>query len=223
MLRVKICGMTNVGDALLAARAGADAVGLNFYSASPRFVSLDVARQIVAALPAHVTKVGLFVDAVAVEVARVFDDLGLDLVQLHGDEPPEYLPQLGARPVMRAFRLGSDGLKPIIDYLARCRALVAMPHWVLLDAHVPGQYGGTGRTADWSAAACYAEQPDAPPLVLAGGLTPANVAEAIRVVRPAAVDAASGVESSPGHKDPALVRAFVASAMEGLRRMNRPD
>lgn len=216
MFHVKICGITSVSDALMAARAGADALGLNFYRRSPRFIAFDAARQIVAAVPEHVTKVGLFVDAVAAEVCRAFDDLGLDLVQLHGNEPPEYLPQLGSRPVMRAFRLSGDGLEPLIEYLVQCRALHATPQRVLLDAHVPGQYGGTGQTSDWSVAAGYAKERDVPPLVLAGGLTPANVAEAIRTVRPAAVDTASGVESSPGHKDPALVAAFVAAARDGL-------
>jgi phosphoribosylanthranilate isomerase len=241
MFHVKICGITNVGDALLAAHAGADAVGLNFYHRSPRFIPFELARQIVAALPKEVTKVGLFVDAAAADVCRAFDDLGLDLVQLHGNEPPEYLPQLGSRPVMRAFRLSSDGLEPITEYLVQCHALHAMPQRVLLDAHVPGQYGGTGQTTDWSIAAEYARlsaaaavsrrEPDAverdvahpsegrapyPPLVLAGGLTPANVAEAIRTIRPAAVDTASGVESSRGHKNLGLVEAFVKAAREGL-------
>jgi phosphoribosylanthranilate isomerase len=222
MLHVKICGITSVGDALMVAGAGADAVGLNFYGRSPRCVSIDVARQIVAALPKHVIRVGLFVDAVAADVCQFFDDLGLDLIQLHGNEPPAYLAQLGSRPVMRAFRLGSGGLAPVVEYLAQCNALHAPVKWALLDAHVSGQYGGTGQTTDWAVAACYAKKSGVPPLVLAGGLTPANVAEAIRTVRPAAVDTASGVESSLGQKDPALVDAFVTAARAVLGAERAP-
>ena len=105
MFRIKICGITSVDDALLVARAGADAVGLNFYPRSPRYISLDTARKIVAALPKEIVKVGLFVNAPPADVCRTYSDLSLDLIQLHGDEPPEYLAQLGGRPVMRAFRV----------------------------------------------------------------------------------------------------------------------
>ena len=212
MFRIKICGITNVDDALSAARAGADAIGLNFYTRSPRCVGPDAARRIVEALPAGLVKVGLFVNSPADAVCRLFDDLQLDLIQLHGDEPPEFLPQLGGRPVMRVFRIGPEGLRPITDYLDRCRALDALPGLVLLDALVAGEYGGTGKTADWAAAKQYAAQPNVPPLILAGGLTPQNVADAIQSVRPAGVDVASGVESHPGRKDPAAIVAFVQAA-----------
>jgi phosphoribosylanthranilate isomerase len=212
MFRIKICGITSVEDALVVAGAGADAIGLNFYARSPRCVGPETARQIAAAVPQTIIKVGLFVNAAVADVCRTFDALGLDLVQLHGDEPPEYLPQLGERPVLKAFRLGDAGLRPVNEFLARCQALRNVPRLVLLDAAAPGKYGGTGRTADWSVAAEYATLSDTPPLVLAGGLTPVNVAEAIRMVRPAAVDTASGVESSPGHKDPVKVEAFVRAA-----------
>ena len=216
MFRIKICGITNVDDALAVVRAGADAVGLNFYARSPRYIALDTARRIVAALPKEMVKVGLFVNADPADICRVCDDLGLDLIQLHGDEPPELLAQLGERPVMRALRLGAKGFQAVFDYLRRCQELAAMPSLTLLDSLIPGEYGGTGKTADWTAAKQYVAESGLPPLVLAGGLTPANVADAIRAVRPAAVDTASGVESSPGRKDPAAVAAFVRAAREAF-------
>lgn len=212
MFQIKICGITSVDDALMVTRAGADAIGLNFYARSPRYVTPDVARQIAQAVPSSVTKVGLFVNSSAGDVCRLFDDLQLDLIQLHGDEPPEFLVQLAPRPVMRAFRLGPDGLGPVIEYIARCHELAACPSSVLLDALSVGAYGGTGKTADWNAAKRYASETDQPPLILAGGLTSKNVAEAIRTVRPAAVDVASGVESKPGRKDPVAVAAFIQAA-----------
>jgi phosphoribosylanthranilate isomerase len=216
MFRIKICGITSVDDALAVAQAGADAVGLNFYARSPRYIKPDLAREILRALPDGITKVGLFVDTPAAEVCRLFDDLPLGLIQLHGDQPPEFLTQLGTRPVMRAFRIGPKGLRHVTEYLIRCRDLGTSPALVLLDAQVAGEYGGTGKTADWTAAKQYAAEPGVPPLVLAGGLTPANVAAAIRAVRPAAVDVASGVESQPGRKDPAAVGAFLQAALAAL-------
>jgi phosphoribosylanthranilate isomerase len=216
MFHIKICGITCVEDALAAARAGADAIGLNFYPASPRFVHSEQAQAIVAASLPGVIKVGLFVGAPPGDVCEAFDRLRLDLIQLHGDEPPEYLTRLGGRPVMRAFRLGPAGLGPISRYLEGCGRLGCLPRLVLLDAYTRGVYGGTGELADWAAAAEYAGMADAPPLVLAGGLTPQNIAAAIRSVHPAAVDTASGVETSPGRKDPAAVTAFVRAAREAF-------
>jgi phosphoribosylanthranilate isomerase len=216
MFRVKICGITNVADAQAAVEAGADALGLNFYPRSPRFLAPEKAAEIVAAVGRRAVKVGVFVNADAREICETFDRLGLDLIQLHGDEPPEMLPELGERPVVRAVRLGPEGLRPVEEYLARCRALGVVPQAVLVDALVEGLYGGSGKTADWAALGRYPTGGTLPPLVLAGGLTPENVAEAIRAVRPAAVDTASGVESSPGRKDPARVAAFVRAAREAL-------
>jgi phosphoribosylanthranilate isomerase len=216
MFRIKICGLTSAEDAALVAAAGADAVGLNFYPQSPRFLAPPAAERIVEALPRGVVKVGLFVNAAADEICRTFDRLGLDLVQLHGDEPPGLLAQLGDRPVMRAFRVGPDGLAPVERYLAECGRLGCLPRLVLVDAHVRGLYGGSGKLADWDAIRHYPADGSLPPLVLAGGLSPENVGEAVRTVHPAGVDTASGVESSPGRKDPALVRRFVAAALDAF-------
>jgi phosphoribosylanthranilate isomerase len=217
MFRIKICGITSVSDASMVVRAGADAVGLNFYPRSPRHVSRDIAGEIAAVLTGEIVKVGLFVNSPVPDVCEIYDDLRLDLIQLHGDEPPEYVAQLGGRPIMRAFRIGSAGLQPVFEYLQRCGELAAMPRLTLLDSSTEGKFGGTGQTGDWSAAAQYVTEAGLPPLVLAGGLTPSNVAAAIRAVRPAAVDVASGVESIPGHKDPAALKAFLQAARQAFR------
>jgi phosphoribosylanthranilate isomerase len=218
MFQIKICGITSAADALMVARSGADAIGLNFYSRSPRFISHDVAGDIIGALPGGIVKVGLFVDTNVDDVCRAFDRLQLDLIQLHGEQPPEFLAQLGDRPVMRAFRLGREGLGTVTEYLDRCRTLAVMPKLVMVDSLVAGEYGGTGKIADWNVAQQYVAQAGVPSLVLAGGLTPENVAAAIGAVGPAAVDAASGVESQPGRKDPAKVEAFVQAARAAFRR-----
>jgi phosphoribosylanthranilate isomerase len=212
MFQIKICGITSVDDALAVASAGADAIGLNFYPRSPRHVSLDMARRIIAALPDEMVKVGLFVNAPSADVCRLYEELPLELIQLHGDEPPEYLAELHGRPVMRAFRVEAGELRLAIEYLDRCRELDALPRFVMIDSLVVGTYGGTGKAADWTAAGQYATQPGLPPLVLAGGLVAENVGQAIRTVGPAAVDVASGVESRPGQKDAEMVAAFVRIA-----------
>jgi phosphoribosylanthranilate isomerase len=194
------------------AAAGADAIGLNFYAGSPRCVSLETAEAIVAALPAGVQKIGLFVDTPAAEICRLYDRLQLDCVQLHGDQPAEFVTQLVPRPTIRAFRVIAGGEAAVATLVAECRQRGCPLEMVLVDACVPGALGGTGQKADWPAVRHLIAQGDLPPLVLAGGLTPGNVAEAIRVTGAAAVDTASGVESSPGVKSPALVAAFVAAA-----------
>jgi len=219
MFRVKICGITSVDDARMVARAGADAVGLNLYPKSRRYVTLEQAQRIGDVLPGGLVKVGLFVNTAAEEVCRAFDRLNLDLIQLHGDEPPEFLAELGDRPLIRAFRLGPSGLQPVSDYLGRCRELGCSPGLVLVDSYVKGAYGGTGSVADWDALRNVPPGESFPPMVLAGGLTPKNVAEAIQTVRPAAVDTASGVESTPGKKDPTAVEAFVKAAREAFEKV----
>jgi phosphoribosylanthranilate isomerase len=216
MFRVKICGITRPEDALAAAAAGADAIGLNFYPRSTRFVGQEQARRIAAVVPAGVVRVGVFVNATAEEIVQTFVGTPLDLVQLHGDEPPELVCRLGDRPVVRVFRVGQGGLAAALEYLDRCRHLGTTPRLVLADAAAGRAYGGTGELADWSALRGYPVADWHPPLILAGGLTPENVADAIRAVRPAGVDTASGVESSPGIKDHALIRRFVEAARTAL-------
>ncbi len=213
MFRIKICGITSESDAQAVASAGADAVGLNFFEKSPRFLAPENAAAVAAALPIDVVKVGLFVNATAKQIQEIWARLGLDLIQLHGDEPPEFLGELGDRPVMRAFRLGEEGLAPVLAYLERCRDLDCLPRLVLIDSFRKGHYGGTGATADWDTARQYPSKAWHPPLVLAGGLTPENVCEAVQAVRPSGVDTASGVESAPGKKDAALARRFVEAAL----------
>ncbi|MGD9722245.1 MAG: hypothetical protein AB7O59_11615 [Pirellulales bacterium] len=219
MFSVKICGITGTADALAAAEAGADAVGLNCYAGSPRFCTLERAREIAQCLPARVRKVGVFVDATPQQIRAAMATIGLDVVQLHGDQQPEFLRELRPLPVIKAFRLSGDPA-PIVEFLRACHRLQCMPRMALVDAHQPGQFGGTGATLDWHALAAGRRHLGGLPLVLAGGLNPSNVAQAIALVRPWAVDTASGVEESPGHKSVALVRAFVAAAHEALQRLN---
>ncbi len=213
MFTIKICGITRPEDARAVAEAGADAIGLNFYPPSPRAIDRDRARAIIAALPPAMVKVGLFVNAAPREICRTCDALGLDLIQLHGDEPPELLAALGGRPVMKAFSAAdAEGLMMIAIYLGACRTLGCLPRLILLDSLAFGSFGGSGKLADWTLARQFQKEFRTPPLVLAGGLKADNVAEAIRVTGAGAVDVASGVESQPGIKDAAAVAAFVRAA-----------
>ena len=222
MFQVKICGVTNLEDSGCCAEAGADAVGLNFYPPSPRCIGVDLARQIALALPPRVTKIGVFVNASADEVLRTADRVGLDVIQLHGDESPEMLAELGERRVLRAFRCVSDDVRPLVEYVRRCEDAGHPPWAVLIDAYQPQAFGGTGQVANWPLVRRLSETLVDVPVVLAGGLRPGNVAAAIEATRPAAVDTASGVESEPGRKDPQLLRSFVATALEAFRRLNSP-
>ena len=201
--RVKICGITRVEDALAAAAAGVDAIGLVFAEASPRCVSADRARAIAAALPPFVTVVGLFVDAPAARIREVLGQLPLDLLQFHGRESPEECRQFG-RPYIRAVRM-----VPGVDLAAEARRY-AQAAGLLLDAYDPQLAGGTGATFDWARV-----PPDiGKPVILAGGLTPENVARAIQAVRPYAVDVSSGVEQGKGIKDAAKIAAFIRNVNE---------
>ncbi len=200
MVVVKICGITSPLDALAAVRSGADWLGLNFWVGSRRCVSVARAREIMACIPKEIRVVGVFVNAPRKEVEAIAADLGLDVLQFHGDEPPEYC-QGWEWPVIKAVRVGSR------DDLEAARAYEV--DYVLVDAHVSGHYGGTGQRANWAAVALWSSER---PVILAGGLTAENVGEAIRVVRPFAVDVASGVEMRPGTKDPLAMRRFVENA-----------
>ena len=212
MFRVKICGLTSAEDARMASAAGADALGINFYPKSQRFVDVERAIEIVKAVPHSMARVGLFVNATDDEVCRAYDHLSLDFIQLHGDEPPEYLLALGGRPVIRAFRFGPSGMQPILEYLSDCRTPEVNLQAVLIDAYEPDRYGGTGQVADWGRLHAERGQLGDLPLILAGGLNDKNVAEAIRTVRPHAVDTASGVEHAAGCKDADLMQAFVQTS-----------
>ncbi len=216
MFRVKICGITNKADALEAARLGADAVGLNFYSKSARCIARDVAREVVKALPEGVARVGVFVNTPASQIAETMDELGLDYVQLHGDESPQVLAELKGRPLIRAFRCGDESLTPAKAYLEDCARLGCVPCAVLVDAVCEGSYGGTGRIANWKSMAETRDLLGKVPLILAGGLSPENVGEAIRLVRPDAVDVASGVETSARRKDAKLMQRFIETALNAL-------
>lgn len=216
MFRVKICGITCPDDARAAAQAGADAVGLNFYSGSRRFVDRQQAAAIVEALPERVAKVGVFVNAQVGEIRDAMTLHGLDFAQLHGDEPPQAIADLSGLAVVRAFRLGAEGWQPLVDYAAECLRLNALPKAVLVDSCQLGAYGGTGEATDWACARRYHDLHLGLPLILAGGLNPANVTEAITCVKPFGVDTASGVESTPGVKDRLKITAFVAAARQAL-------
>ncbi|MBF0132681.1 MAG: phosphoribosylanthranilate isomerase [Magnetococcales bacterium] len=196
-VRVKICGITRREDALAAIDAGADAIGLVFYERSPRAVTVARAVELVAALPPFVTVTGLFVNASKMDIETTASRVGLDLLQFHGDETPEFCAQFSNR-IIKALRVAGHG-----DMQAASDYRVA---GILYDAKVSGVQGGSGRSFDWS---LLAHHPGNAPLILAGGLHPGNVAHAITQVRPYAVDVSSGVESSPGVKDHALMKRFV--------------
>jgi len=227
LFHVKICGVTTPADARLAAEAGADAVGFNFVAGSPRRIEPAVAREAIAALPGGVLAVGVFAGMPADEILAIARVTGLGAIQLHGHllengpafDPPSRCVELREQPVIRAVRMGADGLTAARAWLDDAARAGRVPDMLIVDAPVAstagaGALGGTGALVDWSA--LRGERPLAIPLALAGGLTPENVADAIACTGAVAVDTASGVEASPGIKDPARVRAFVAAARAAL-------
>lgn len=220
MFCIKICGITTIDDARAAADAGADAVGLNFFRKSRRFVQPEIAQRIAAALPTGVAKVGVFVNHTAREIAEVLGQVSLDFVQLHGDETASILAQLptGVR-VVRACRCGPDGFQRLSRFLTDAGSSGRPPDAVLFDANVGSGFGGTGQLADWGLIVQQRATIAPLPIILAGGLTPENVAEAIAVVRSDGVDVASGVERQPGMKDGLLVKKFVARARDAFDRL----
>ncbi len=214
-MRIKICGITNLDDALSAVEAGADMLGFNFYPKSPRCIKPEdcaVIIRLLRARGAHPTTVGVFVNAGTEEVRDRLDFCGLDLAQLHGDEPPEMLAEFGER-AYKALRPATPA--DLEQALLRFPEKGTAPA-VLVDAHSPDKYGGTGHKADWELARLVARSR---PLLLAGGLDAENVAEAIRQVRPWGVDVASGVESAPGRKDPRKIAEFIQAARRAVRNI----
>ena len=205
MTKIKICGIKTLNDARAAISAGADYVGFNFYSKGMRFIEKETCAKITSVLKKespHIKLVGVFVNSSIEEVNDILTTCSLDLAQLHGDESPEIFAQLAPR-AFKAFR----GIPESINDFARNDTPA-----FLLDASVKGLYGGSGITADWNGAAELAKKY---PLLLAGGLTPENVAEAVRRVEPWGVDVASGVESAPGEKDASKMKAFVQAVRDG--------
>jgi phosphoribosylanthranilate isomerase len=255
MFQIKICGITSAGDAIAAAEAGADAIGLNFYEKSSRYLAKDQAAAIDTALGLKAVRIGVFVNANREAIFNCAARVTATFVQLHGDESPDFVAELRndfdlmsrsqtelakAEPwhhrwlgkfavpsdpqhfhVIRAFRRRDSDLNAVKEYLELCSKHGGLPHAVLLDAHAPDSYGGTGQTLDWIAIRDQRDKLLGLPLVLAGGLTPDNVAQAILTARPDAVDVASGVESSPGKKDPAKLRDFIAAAKEAFATLAR--
>jgi len=200
-VKVKICGITRVADAQAAEAAGADMIGLMFYEGSPRHVTLEQAVEISRSVSSFVLKVGVFVNPEEADVMEAIRACGLNLLQFHGDEPPEFCTQFGVMN-MKAFRVRDAGsLKALTDYPTDA--------W-LLDAYSKAGLGGTGEKFNWDLA--VEANKLGKPIFLAGGLTPENVADAVARVNPFAVDVSSGVESAPGRKDPAKVKEFVHAA-----------
>lgn len=208
MTKIKICGIKTVDDALAAMDAGADMLGFNFYPKSPRYIGVGQCRDVMSVMRKYgqITYVGVFVNASVAEIRSTMETAALTLAQLHGDETSEMMRSLDGR-AFKAFR----GVPDRLNGFAREEAPA-----LLVDASVKGAYGGTGMTADWKSTAELAKHL---PLLLAGGLTPENVAHAVRQVRPWGVDVASGVESSPGVKDAAKMKAFV----QAVKRLENAD
>jgi phosphoribosylanthranilate isomerase len=208
--RVKICGVTTPADVAACVVAGADAVGVNFHPASPRYVDPRHASDLLRSIPPLCSAVGVFVGLPFRQMFALAYQLGLRGVQWHGENREIADPFPFA--LIAAFRVRDrESLAAIGDYLTKCREAGAMPSAILVDAYVEGQEGGTGKQAPWDLLADF--RPDVP-LILAGGLTPENVADAIHQVRPWGVDVASGVESAPGRKDPDKVRRFIDAVRE---------
>jgi len=209
MIRVKICGITNAADALAAIDAGANLLGFNFYTKSPRHITDAEAAGIRPHLPKKVKAVGIFVNSLPLEVSATCKSLKLDAAQLHGDESPETVAELARSiPVYKAFRVEADFPLATLDEYPEAFAF-------LFDAAHTGQYGGTGRTTDWDVARRAAVSRR---IILAGGLNVENVAAAVRIVRPYGIDVASGVESKPGKKDHGRLREFIQEVRRGERK-----
>ena len=206
MVKVKVCGITRLEDALTACYFGADAVGFILYPKSKRFVKAKEVRKITSQLPPFITKVGVFVNEDPRDVLEILSYAHLDFAQLHGDETPEECDYVGAHRVIKVFRLKSeDEIGKIEPYIGKVRA-------ILLDTYDSKVYGGTGKPFNWEIAVKVKEEFPEIPLILSGGLNPENVKKAIETVNPYAVDVSSGVETAPGIKDRNKVEAFIKAA-----------
>ena len=207
MTEIKICGITNIEDALASASVGADALGFVFHPPSPRYVTPGRAREIIGSLPPALCTVGVFVNLAASEVLQIAEFCGLDFIQLHGAETQEYCRRLPRERLIKALSFRSEEeFVALADYPVRA---------FLVDAHDPVRHGGTGKTCDWNLAGRAAARH---PLILAGGLNGENIIAALTAVHPLAVDISSGVETAPGKKDHEKIRAVIAS----VQNFNRP-
>jgi phosphoribosylanthranilate isomerase len=215
-VRVKICGVTTPEDARLAVSLGADSIGLNFYAGSPRYIESSVAQSILRELPPFVSAVGVFVETPLSKIVETLHGLNrIHVIQWHGKNPEstdcfpyDFIPAFGVRD-----RASLDAIQRFLD---ACRAIDRLPSALVLDGYAPGKHGGTGQTVPWQLLASF--RPGVP-IILAGGLTPDNVAEAIRIVRPYGVDVASGIESAPGRKDADKMRHFLTNARDAAARL----
>lgn len=210
MFRTKVCGITSVDDARLCCQYQIEAIGLNFYDASPRSVSLERAIEIAHAVRSQIQLVGVFVNHSHDEIRSIHQAVGLDLIQLHGDEDPAFLRALKDLRLIKAFRCKDSGLGPVVDYLAACTTLDITLEALLLDAYQADTFGGTGTSLNWNSLKNTSHLFGGYDWILAGGLCAENVAAAIVAAEPSAIDVASGVESAPGIKQ--------ASAIEQLAR-----
>ncbi len=218
-MKVKICGIRSFEDAMMVVEAGVDIIGFNFYPSSPRYISPGDCMRLVVRLEtvlreemSRVTMMGVFVNSERDNIYAIFRDCHMDMIQLSGDEPPEVLEHLGER----SFKvLRPTSLAGFLEEVDRYPRRTMAPAW-MIDTFRPGQYGGTGQPVDWELAFQIARQA---PILLAGGLKPHNVAEAIRRVQPWGVDVASGVESAPGKKDPTMVRDFIQAARSAAKEL----
>ncbi|MCA9021538.1 MAG: phosphoribosylanthranilate isomerase [Planctomycetaceae bacterium] len=211
---IKICGIRDAETARMVADQGASALGLNFYEPSPRCISVETAQEIQHAVAEReIALVGLFVNHSLDTIEAICSAVAFDLLQLHGDESPEFLAELSRNlpylPLIRAFRVRETDLSSITAYLSECDRCGKRPDYLLIDAYSPEAFGGTGKVAPWAVIQNHYQFDTWPPLILAGGLTAKNVAEAIQAVQPYGVDTASGVETAPGIKNKELVASFV--------------
>ncbi|MBC8001452.1 MAG: phosphoribosylanthranilate isomerase [Opitutaceae bacterium] len=205
---VKICGITNLPDAQMAAEAGADLLGFMFYEGSTRAIPIEAAAKIIKQLPPWVVKVGVFVNPTGEEVRQAVSACSLSMLQFHGEEPPEFCTQFGIMSIKAMSIRDETSIEALPAYHTEA--------W-LLDSYVPGQKGGTGETFNWDLAVKARKL--GRPIFLAGGLNPGNVADAVTQVRPYGVDVSSGVESAPGRKDPQKVRDFISAAKSAAREL----